>query len=230
MKKILSIALLGASLAAHAQFAQITNGPNASNACPAASAPVLLIDSSTNVVSSCGKNGTAQTESTVLGILGPQTPVTTVTTAQTMASVALPANAQNYAGRLIRVCTYGTYTSPGTTAPVLTFSVVEGGITPVSIAADAASTTASTTLPFKFCANIETATLGATGTLEAHGELDVNLSANLGGAAVTRYLDNNTAASSAINLFAANTIAVKVAASLTITSVTARLTTVQLLN
>lgn len=223
------LALL-APIAVHAQFAQITNGPNATNACPGGQPPMLMMDNSSNIMSSCGLSGVARAHQTALATFTAQTAVTAVTTAQTMASLALPANLQNYPGRTLRICGNGVYTSPGTTTPTITIQLIEGGITPVAITSGAVSATASTNMPFQFCFDVETVTLGATATLEAHGKLAINLSANTAGAAITTYLDTNTAVSSAVSLFTANTLAVQVAASGTITSVTLRLLTVELVS
>ena len=191
---------------------------------------MLMMDNLSNIMSSCGTLGVARAHQTALATFSAQTAVTTVTTAQTMASLALPANLQNYPGRTLRICGYGIYTSPGTTTPTLTFQITEGGITPVAITTAAVSATASTNLPFNFCFDLTTVTLGATGTLEAHGQVNCNISANTAAAAMATYGDTNTAVSSAISFFTANTIAVQVAASGTITSVQLRQMTIELVS
>jgi hypothetical protein len=158
-----------------------------------------------------------------------QTAVTSVTTAQTMGSFpALPAGYHNVAGRTLRVCEEGVYTS-STNTPTVTFSVAYGGITPVSITSAALSGTASTNAPWHACFEMTAVSTGATGTLEAHGQLDLNIAANTPAAAIARYLDTNTAVSSAINLTSANTIALNVAASASLTSVTLRHATLEVL-
>lgn len=238
MKRIFPILIAALAMMAptfvQAQFAQVTNGPNPTTGCQ--SAPALYVDQQDGIVALCGTAHVLQTEQTAIAIFNAQTAVTSVTTAQTIASMSLGANLQNVVGRTLRLCGYGIYTSPGTTAPTLTFQLTEGGITPVAITTPAASTTASTNMPFQFCFDLTTASLSTpaspstTGTLEAHGQVSVNLSANTPAAAQTTVDDTNTAVSSALNLFTANTLVLQVAASSTITSVQLRQMTVELVN
>jgi hypothetical protein len=158
-----------------------------------------------------------------------QTALTTITTAQTLDSYALPAGLMNNTNRALRVCYSGVYTSPGTTAPVLTFSLKIGSsVTPVAITAAAISTTASTNMPFGGCFLVNTAAIGATGTDEAHGLLNINITANTPAAAVASYLDTNTAVSSTYDHTAANTAALLITSTLTLTSAQLRLATWEL--
>jgi hypothetical protein len=226
--KILILSVLALALApltAHAQFAQITNGPNATSTCPPGTPPLLTADVSTNILSSCGTAGTASTLQTTLCTLGAQTAVTTVTTAQTIATCAMPTNAMNHGGtspRVLRVCGYGVYTTPGTTAPVPTFQIVIAGVTQVAITTAALSTTASTNMPFQFCYDLTTVTLGTTGTLEAHGQLSIGIGANTPAAAETTYQDTNVLPSAATNLNTANSFLFQVSSTLAISSVQVR--------
>lgn len=232
MRCILLALALVIPMSAAAQFAGVTNGPSTSTACQ--NSPGLYIDQQNGIVSTCGSAHVLQAHETALAVLTAQTAVTSVTTAQTIGSVALNANAQNVVGRTLRICGFGIYTSPGTTTPTLTIALTEGGITPVSITTAAVSSTASTNMPFRFCFTVTTASISTsaspatTGTLEAHGFLNANISANTPAAALADYSDTNTAVSSALNLFSANTLAVTVAASSTITSVQLRQMTVEL--
>lgn len=158
-----------------------------------------------------------------------QSALTTITTAQTFDSYSVPAGVLNATGRALRVCYQGVYTSPGTTAPVITMALKIGSsVTPVSIAGAAISTTASTNMPFGGCFLVATAATGATGTDEAHGQLNMNISANTPAAAVASYLDTNTAVSSAYDHTVANTAALLISASLTVTSATLRSATWEL--
>jgi hypothetical protein len=154
-----------------------------------------------------------------LQLTGAQTALTTITTAQTMDSFSLPAGLMNSTSRTLQVCFAGVYTSPGTTAPTLTFALKIGSsVTPISITSAALSTTASTNMPFQGCFDVKTAAIGATGNDEAHGYADVNISANTPAAAVARYLDTNTAVSSNYDHTVANTAVLSIGASLTVTS------------
>lgn len=221
-------AMLASAAVSHAQFAGITNGPTTSTSCQ--SAPALYFDQQNSVLSTCGSTHVKSVAQKAIATFSAQTAKTSVTTAQTMASVALNGSMQNVVGRTIRLCGSGVYTSPGTTTPKITIQVTEGGITPVAIQSAALSSTASTDMPFNFCFDITTVSTGATGTLEAHGRLSINISANTPAAAIATYLDTNTAVSSSISLLAANTLAVQVAADSTITSVTLRQLTIELIS
>lgn len=232
MKRMFSILIAAAAMlvpsAAVAQFAGVTSGPNTNTACQ--SAPALYFDQQNSVLSTCGTTHIASVNQKAMATFSAQTAVTTVTTAQTMASLALNANMQNVAGRTLRICGYGIYTSPGTTTPTLTFQITEGGVTPVAITTAGVSSTASTNMPFNFCFDLTTVATGTSGTLEAHGAVSCNITANTPAAAQATYQDTNTAVSSAINLFNANTLAVQVAASSTITSVQLRQLTIELIS
>lgn len=232
LRALVAIAAMLAPLTAAAQFTGVINGSSTSTQC--ASAPGLYLDQQNSVLMACGNGHVLQPAQTTLAVFPEQTAVTAVTTAQTLASLALNANLQNVLGRMLKVCGAGVYTSPGTTAPTLTLAVTEGGITPVSITTAGVSTTASTNMPFNFCFTIATAAISTaaspatTGTLEAHGVLSANITANTPAAAAASYLDTNTAVSSALNLFSSNTLAVTVAASSTMTAVKLLQMTVEL--
>jgi hypothetical protein len=227
LRNVLFAALALVSLAspAFAQFAGITNGPPPT---PANSGPALYTDQQNGVLYLASQSHVLTSQQTALGVFSAQTAVTSVTTAQNLATLSLNKNVQNVAGRTLRLCGYGIYTSPGSTAPTLTLAVTEGGITPVTITTAALSTTASTNMPFQFCFDLTTVATGASGTLEAHGQVSANISANTPAAAMTTYDDTNTAVSSAVSLIGANTLALTVAASSTITSVQLRQMTIEL--
>ena len=153
---------------------------------------------------------------------GPQTAVTSVTTAQTMLSISVSNGAQNIQGKKLRCVSHGIYTSPGTTTPTMTFQVTEGGQTPLAITSAAISSTASTNMPWEFDFDLTTTTTGSSGVLEAHGKLDLNITANTPAAAVATYHDTNTAGGTAFSLAQANTLAIQVAGSSSISSVQLR--------
>jgi hypothetical protein len=160
-----------------------------------------------------------------------QSAVTSITTAQTLDTYSLPAGLMNSTGRALRVCFAGVYTSPGTTTPTITLALKIGSsVTPISVTSAAISSTASTNMPFQGCYTVVTAAVGATGTDEAHGFADVNVTANTPAAAAAHYLDTNTAVSSTYDHTAANTATLSIAASSSISSATLRLATWDLLN
>jgi len=167
--------------------------------------------------------GSAGCAPAILKITPAQTALSTITTAQTLDSLTLPAGVMNNVNRDLRVCFQGVYTSPGTTTPTITVALKIGSsVTPITITSAAISSTASTNMPFQGCYDVATAAVGATGTDEAHGYLDVNISANTPAAASTRYLDTNTAVSSTYDHTASNTATLSIAASSTVTSATLR--------
>lgn len=158
-----------------------------------------------------------------------QTAVTSVTTVQTLGAFpALPTGFQNIAGRDLRVCGRGVFTDT-TNTPQVTVSILYGGITPVSIQTAALSATAVTNAPFDFCFILSTASTGATGTLEAHGWMDFDDTGSTTNPKLDKYLDNNTAVSSAINLTNANTLSIQVASSASLNSMTLRYASLEVL-
>lgn len=158
-----------------------------------------------------------------------QTAVTSVTTAQTLGAFpALPTGFQNVVGRDLRVCGRGVFTDT-TNTPQVTISILYGGITPVSIQTAALSGTAVTNAPFDFCFTLSTASTGATGTLEAHGWMDFDDTGSTTNPKLDKYLDSNTAVSSAINLTAANTVSIQVASSASLNSMTLRYASLEVL-
>jgi hypothetical protein len=163
-----------------------------------------------------------------LYIIPTQTAVTAITTAQTLFSKALNAGALNVAGRTGLFTAYGIYTSPGSSTPTMTFALTLGGVTLMTVTTAAISTTASTSLQWQFTCQFTVVTAGASGTIEAHGNVGVNISANTPGAALAEYADQNTAVSSAVNLTTALTIALTIAASSTVTSAQLRLGSIEL--
>jgi hypothetical protein len=82
-------------------------------------------------------------------------------------------------------------------------------------------------MPLQFEFTILTASTGSAGTIEAHGRVDANITAGTPAAAISTYLDINTAVSAAINLATALPLAVTVAASSVISPVQLREATVE---
>lgn len=156
----------------------------------------------------------------------PQTALTAITTAQTLLSVTYNAGGLNYQNRRIRVT--GTLIYSTTTANVATISIALtlGGVTLCTITTAATNTTASTNLPIQFEFELVVVTLGATATIESHGQVLANIG-TVAAAAVAAYLDTNTAVSSAVNLLAADTLTVTIAASAAVPSAQLRSGTVE---
>lgn len=226
-RMILIAALLVAGTPAFSQFATIMSGPLSGNC--TGGAPSLGVDSLNSIPYTCATAHVWQPSSTLIAQLPAQTAVTAVTTAQTMGSALLTAGFQNVVGRTLEICGAGIYTSAGTSTPTMTISLLDGGVTAMSVTTDALSATAVTNAPFRFCFTLATAAAGATGTLESHGWLAADIGSSTT-AASTIYLDALAGLSSPINFTAANTLAFRVAASAALTSVQLRSLQVVALN
>jgi hypothetical protein len=203
-------------------FAQITQGPpTTSGANPNQQA--LILDRQNNIVSSVGSSGQSAALQTCRQLIPTQTAITTITTVQTFWSKALSAGELNLVGRTYTLSGYGIYTTPGTTTPVATFTLVLGGVTIATVVCGAMSATASTNMPFQFEFTITVVSTGSAGTVEVHGEIQINLTANTPAGALSYYGDTNNAVSSAINMNSAATLALNVAANSAISSMQLRL-------
>jgi hypothetical protein len=199
------------------QFETLTQGP--SNATGQnGNAPGLALDSKNGLLAAIGAGGEQLLTAAIL-TLQEQTALTTITTAQNLISQALNSWLLNRVNRTLRIRGRGIYTSPGTTAPVLTFALNLGATNLVSITAAALSTTASTNMPFSFEFSLSVAAAGGSAaTIEAHGEVKLNITANTPAAAVASYLDGNTAVIGSLNLQQALTLALTIASTLSLTS------------
>src|ERR1700674_1258334 len=148
----------------------------------------------------------------------PQTALATITTIQVLGSCPMQPNVQNQIGKILRIVGQGVYTS-GAQTGTMTLSLVMGGITPMTITSPAIITGGQTNAQFYFDWRCTTQSTGAAGTLMCTGEQDVNLATANNLAALTRQADNiHGAASSAINLTAANTVTANITMSSSTTS------------
>jgi len=215
---LLLVALLALATApASAQFIITQAGPITANSTQAA----LAIDTASDVLYVC-PGGPCQSIAQTLSVQTAQTALTNVTSAQTMFSVSLKQGVMNVVGRTLRVCGEAMF-SNGATTPAITIGVKIGSsVTPVS-ATSASNANSNTNAPLNFCFNITTNATGASGTDEAHGWLtDATAAAWSAGTAVATYVDGNTAVSSTYDHTAANTLAVNISSTATLTSVTPR--------
>ena len=166
-----------------------------------------------------------------LTTLGAQTAITTVSIIQAMNSttVTLPANALNVAGKTLHVRGYFVF-SNGVTTPAITVTLKLGTIlmaAPVS-AVNANSNSSSPAWFDFYCRTVAT---GASGTVEAHGTLDMNVTDATNGHALSRYSDYLAAVSSAVDLTSAQNITVNMTvATGPVTTATLRLATFEIMN
>lgn len=190
----------------------------------------LVHDALNNILETSGNSHVLQALQTAIAVLPAQVALAAITAAQNLISLALNAGVLNKLKRTITVSGSLIYTTPGTTTPVLTIALVIAGVTVCTISTAALSATLSTNMPVQFMFEVSIASLGAAGTVEAHGNVTANISANTPAAAATEYMDTNTAVSAAVNLLAATNLQVQVSANSVITSIQLRQATVQVVN
>jgi hypothetical protein len=172
--------------------------------------------------------GKLQIAQTALAALVAQTPLTNITTAQNLFTKIFGAGLLNLVGRTLLVTGFGVYSSAGGSTPTITIALTLGGVTLCTITSTPINTAANTNLQFQFQFQATVVSVGASATLECHGDVAINLSANTPGSALSEFADQNTAVSSAVNLTAAATLAATIAASGTVSSATLRLASVEL--
>lgn len=199
-------------------FDLITKGPaNATGVSPQAAPNGLMLDQLNNFLTTVGSAGKESLPSQRLLTLPTQTQLTAITTAQNLFALNLNSFLMNRVNRCMRIRGRGIYTSPGTSTPIVTIAILLGATTMVSVSTAALSATATTNGQFQFEFYLTTATSGASGTIEAHGEVDMNISAGTLGAALSQFLDQNTAAVS-VNTASALTLSAQISANSVITS------------
>lgn len=211
-----------------APFAQITKGP--SNTTGKNFSPQSLsLDSQNNILASVGDSGQEQVHQTALKILNAQTALTAITTAQNLINFALNKGVLNRLNRTLLISGSLVYTSPGTTTPTISIAIALGATVLCTITTAAISSTASTNMPIQFAFQLDVASVGAAGTLETHGQVSANITANTPAAAISTFLDTNTAVSSAVDLTSQLALTVTIASSgAGITGATLRQATVEL--
>lgn len=146
-----------------------------------------------------------QAGSVVQGINVNITPVTATNpnSAADLMTLTLPAGYANVLGKTLYVWGAGNYTTAGGQTPTFRLRILLGGVVVLSFTSTA--TTASVTKTWNVEGFINTSATGATGTVEAHGLFNVELGAGAAGSvAESTFNDAVVAASSAIDLTAAN--------------------------
>jgi len=204
-----------------APFAQINQGPPSTTG-KVTSPDALYLDRMNAIAGVAGDANQYVALQCVRNMVNAQTALTNVTTAQTLYTFTLGKGELNMLNRSYTLSGYAIYTSPGTTAPVLTFALTLGGVTIATITCGALNTTASTNMPIQFEFTITVTATGSSGSVEVHGEVDINLTANTPAGVLSYYPDTNAAVITGINLTAADVLALTVAASSTVTSIQLR--------
>lgn len=189
----------------------------------------LLVDPVAGSLAVVNNNRVAQLQQATVLALSAQAALTNITAAQNLFTKIFGAGALNVVGRTFMVSGWGVYSSAGGSTPTISIALTLGGVTLCTITSSAINTAANTNLPFQFSFQVTVVSTGAAATLETHGLLTINLSANTPAAAVTAFADTNTAVSAAVNLTTAATLAATIAASGNISSATLRLASIEVL-
>lgn len=190
----------------------------------------IYLDSQNNILETSGDSKAMTACQKALAVLPAQTALTAITTAQTLITQAFNAGALSKVGRAILVEGVLIYTTPGTTTPAMSIALVLGGVTICTITTSGLSATASTNMPVQFYFQFNVVSTGSSATVECHGFVCANISANTPAAAATQFLDTNVAVSSAINLTNAANLVVQISANSAITSAQLRQATIEVVN
>lgn len=190
----------------------------------------LVADPQSGGLSVVTKTNSLQLSQTALLALLSQTALTNISTAQNLFSQSIPGGQFNKVGRTFLVSIFGIYSFAGGSTPTITLALKLGSVTLFTITSSAINTAASTNLQFQLSVQCTVAAIGASATIESHGSLTINLSANTPGAALSAFADQNTAVSGAIDLTQAQNLVATIACSGTLSSAQLRSATVELVS
>lgn len=197
---------------------------------PSDSPGAILVDPVTGALGIVNNGRTITISQATLLSLAAQTALTNVSTAQNLFSLAIGAGLLNKVGRTFLVTLFGTYNFAGGSTPTITLALKLGSVTLATITTAAINTAASTALQFQATFQCTVVSTGTGATLEVHGSVSINISANTPGAALTTYGDQNTAVSSGVDLTISENLVATIASSGTLSSVTLRGATVELMS
>lgn len=206
---------------------RVTVGPLSSNATNSFDTQALVLDVQNNTLSISGASRKLAALQSAIAVVGAQTALTAITAAQVLLSQAFNQGALNVQNRTIRVSGSLIYSTTAANAATISLALVLGGVTLCTITTAPTNTAASTNLPIQFEFELSVASLGATATIESHGSVAANIG-TVAAAAIANYLDTNTAVSGAVNLLAATTLEVQIAASAAVPSAQLRQATIEL--
>jgi len=129
------------------------------------------------------------------------------TSATNLMTYVFPAGSLNTLGRVITIFAAGEVTTGTGTTVTFAITLNDGTNTrTIGTWTTGALTTGQTNLPWEIYFDMVTNTVGTSGKMFAHGSYTIPLTAPT--AAASEYLDQNTAASSTLNLTLSNTLAV----------------------
>ena len=191
-------------------FAKTTFGPPAPGTTDT-NKGALIADVQEGVVEIVDMQGNTHGIESTLLLLQAQTALTAITqTAQTLMSLALLAGALNKTNRTLIISGTVIFTNFANANNQITIALKLGAVTLCTISTAASIAASVTNGQLTFCFTFSVASVGSSGTLEAHGGVVAQLSTTLG-TALPQYGDQNTALSSAVNLTSALTLAVTIA-------------------
>jgi hypothetical protein len=198
---------------------RVTYGPPSASGVNSFDQKALVLDQTNGVlyVSGAANNRKLMLAMGAPLVLPAQTALTAITTAQSLLSFIFGAGALNVTGRKLRIKGVLIYSTTSTNVATISFALTLGGVTLCTITTAATNTAASANLPIQFEFELTVVTLGATATIESHGRVIANIG-TVAAAAGALYLDTNTAVSAAVNLTAAATLGVTIAASAAVPS------------
>jgi hypothetical protein len=206
---------------------RVTYGPPSASGVNSFDQKALVLDQSNGVlyVSGAANNRKLMAAMGAPLVLSATPPATAITAPQGLVVFTFGAGALNVTGRKLRVKGCLIYSTTAANVATISLSLVIGGVVLCTITTAATNTAASANLPIQFEFELTVVTLGATATIESHGKVIANIG-TAAAAAAAIYLDTNTAVSSAVNLTAAATLGLTIAASAAIPSAQLRSATV----
>lgn len=207
-------------------FAQITSGPATATGLNT-NKQALVFDKQNGIVEAVPDSGTTQALECALVVLQALAALTTITTAQNLISQALNRGVLNKKNRTLRISGIAIFTTVQTSYTV-TIVLKLGAVTLATITSPTI-TNAQTNGQLEFDFVISVATSGAAGTLEVHGGIEVQGGSSVG-VAVPRYMDQNVAVSSAVDLTSALTMTVSIASSAAMASAQLRQGLIEIVN
>jgi len=196
---------------------RVTKGPLNSAGTNPFDSEAILLDIQNDILEVSGSGQVRRALRKAISIIQEQTALTAITTAQTLLSKAINAGAMNVSNRTVRLRGSLIYSTTSTNVATITIALKLGSVTLCTITTAATNTAASTNLPIQFDFMFSVASTGASATLESHGSLKANIGTTAA-AAIAEYLDTNTAVSSAVDLTAAQTLTLTIAASAAVPS------------
>jgi hypothetical protein len=198
---------------------RVTFGPPFANGLNSFDQKAIILDQTNGVMYSSGSQNGRKAQAAMCAplVLPPQTAKTAITAAQNLLSFVFAPGALNVTGRKLRVKGVLIYSTTAANVATVSLALSLGGVLLCTITTGATNTAPSVNLPISFEFELTVVTLGTTATIESHGVVIANIG-TAAAVAIGMYLDTNAAVSGAVNLTAAETLTVSIAASAAVPS------------